>query len=107
MFTSVQKMNDSVVQLKVQQLVKLKGQMFVQMIHIFFLLNYFYFAFVCGTVLPVDCFCFCFLHSLLSFSLLFFIPFFFHGGGGGGGDEFIRPRLNIFSFLTVLYLLLM
>ena len=33
--------------------------------------------------------------------------FFMGGGGGGGGDEFIRPRLNIFSFLTVLYLLQM
>ena len=30
--------------------------------------------------------CFCFLHSLLSFSLLFFIPFFFHEGVGVGGD---------------------
>ena len=31
--------------------------MFVQMIHIFLLLNYFDFVFVCGTVLLVDGFC--------------------------------------------------
>ena len=62
--------------------------------------------------------CFCFgIHSLLSFSLLFFIPFFFFfffffffllfflggegrlGGGGveGGKNDVIRPRLDIFS----------
>ena len=58
------------------------------------------------------CFWFCLLDSLLSFSLLFLIPFFFGGGGGGGvGAEGGMKSSNedwtlIFSFLIVNFLLL-
>ena len=73
--------------------------MFVQMIHIFLLLNYFDFVFVCGIVLLVDWFCLFLFWDPQSFKLQSSVlyPFlfsFFLGGegrlGGGGGGEGLR-----------------
>ena len=98
MFTSVQKMNDSVVQLRVQYL--LKGQNVCLCKWYFPSFKLFWFCLLdifAGWL--VLCVCFCLLHSLLSFSLLFLTPFFFRVGK----NEIIWSRLNINFLLFIVY----